>query len=354
MRTSRAMRRRHVPLVSLPIDQEDTMPSPIATDRAGYATIVVPLDGSNLCVSALPIATAIARASHGTLHLARVHAPIIATVDVGFPVPHWEEEIRESEHRYLAAVSEKVSTDREVRADSHLLDGPVGRAIKDLVVKLAANLVVITTHGRTGLSRAWLGSTADWLVRFAPVPVLLVRPPDEPTAPDVSLTHVLVALDGSERAERIVPEAIRFARLVGARLTLVRVVPPVAGSIGSHGALHARNEQRTMAVMRHAKDYLDGIARAFHREIGDLAVATEVVASERTAEAILERATTLGAGVIALSTRGRGASRLLVGSVADKVLRGFTGAVLALGPVAVKEMETDEIVLEAESTAAWH
>jgi nucleotide-binding universal stress UspA family protein len=332
------------------------MDAPVTTNASGYATIVVPLDGSSLCVSALPIATTIARASHGTVHLARVHAPLIATVDVGFPVPQWEDEIRESEQRYLAETTGTLSSEPGIQVEAHLLDGPVGRAIKDLVVKIGANLLVITTHGRTGLSRTWLGSTADWLVRFAPVPVLLVRPADDLSVPDISFEHLLVALDGSERAERIVPDAIRLGRLLGAHLTLLRVVQPVAGSIASYGVPtlpHARDEARTMAVMRQAKDYLDGIAHAFRHEIGDLAVTTEVVASDRTAEAILERARTLGAKVVALSTRGRGASRLLVGSVADKILRGFNGVVLALGPAAVRESETDEIVIESESTAGW-
>jgi nucleotide-binding universal stress UspA family protein len=81
-------------------------------------------------------------------------------------------------------------------------------------------------------------------------------------------------------------------------------------------------------------------------------VHTEVIASERTGEALLARAHGGSAEVIALSTRGRGASRLLVGSVADKVLRGFTGAVLALGPAAVRELETDAIVEEPEVITA--
>lgn len=72
--------------------------------------------------------------------------------------------------------------------------------------------------------------------------------------------------------------------------------------------------------------------------------------NDRAADAILERAHAEGAGVIALSTRGRGASRLLMGSVADKVLRAFTGAMLVRGRVAVRELESDELVIEDEST----
>ena len=86
------------------------------------------------------------------------------------------------------------------------------------------------------------------------------------------------------------------------------------------------------------------------RETG-LAVSTEVVVNDRAADAILERAHGVGADVIALSTRGRGASRLLVGSVADKVLRAFSGAMLVRGRVAVRELASDELVIEEESAA---
>ncbi|HEX7981833.1 MAG TPA: universal stress protein [Gemmatimonadaceae bacterium] len=321
-------------------------------NTSGFEKIVVPLDGSSLSECALPVATAIARASRATVYLARVHTPIIATMDISLPVLDWEDEIRASEQAYLSAVARMLSKE-DVQVEVRPLDGSVGRAIKDLVESVGANLVVITTHGRTGLSRTWLGSTADWLVRFAPAPVLMVRPPEEPAAREISLKHVLIALDGSERAERIIPEAIRLGRLVGARFTLVRVVQPIIRSlaaVGTPALAQVPDEERTSEIVRRTKDYLDGVAETFRREIGGLEVTTEAVASDRTADAILECARRGGAEIIALATRGRGASRLLVGSVADKVLRGFTGAVLALGPAAVREQMTDEVVIEPEST----
>ena len=78
------------------------MHSPLIPDSTGYAKIVVPLDGSSLSETALPVATSIARASQGTVYLVRVHTPIIAGVDVGFPMPDWEDEIRDSEQAHIA------------------------------------------------------------------------------------------------------------------------------------------------------------------------------------------------------------------------------------------------------------
>lgn len=325
-------------------------------DRPRYTKIVVPLDGSSLSESALPVATTIVRASHGALYLTRVHAPLVTAVDVGVSVPDWDDEIRESEQAYLTEAARGLPTGEGIHVDAQLLDGPVGRSIKDFVAKVGAHLVVLTTHGRTGLSRSWMGSTADWLVRFMPVPVLLVRPPDERSQRELSLTHVLIALDGSDRAERVIADAIGLGRLVGARFTFVRIVQPMERRPAADDASalpDVQDDERTSLIMHRAKDYLGRIAESLRQEMGGMDLRTEVVASDRTAEAILDRARTDGADVIALSTRGRGASRLLVGSVADKILRGFTGTVLALGPAAVRELETDELVSEEESTAGW-
>lgn len=323
------------------------------TDSAGFTTIVVPLDGSSLSEAALPVAATIARETHGTIHLARVHAPIVTAVDFGVFPPNFDDELRQAESDYLATTARTVAADVKVPTGTQLLDGSVGRAIRAYVEQIGASLVVISTHGRTGLSRMWLGSTTDWLVRFLPVPVLAVRPTGETPARGIGFEHILVALDGSDRSETIIPEAVRLGRPHGARFTLLRVVPPVVRELAPYASPTfppVRDEARTLDLVQRAKRYLDGVAESLRRETG-LQVSAEVVVSDRAADAILERAHAEGAGVIALSTRGRGASRLLVGSVADKVLRAFSGATLARGPVAVPEPESDEPAIDEEAAA---
>jgi nucleotide-binding universal stress UspA family protein len=100
-----------------------------------------------------------------------------------------------------------------------LLDGPVAEAIAAYAETHRVDLVVMTTHGRGLLSRAWLGSVADRLVRQLPMPMLLVRPhetdPADITNPP-SINHVLIPLDGSELSECIVPHALALGRLMGA------------------------------------------------------------------------------------------------------------------------------------------
>lgn len=323
------------------------------THSSAYTKIVVPLDGSNLSEAALPVAAAIARATHGTIHLARVHAPVVTAVDFGIFPPNFEDELRQAEQDYLATTARTLAHEVKVPIGTQLLDGSIGHAIKAYVEQIGATLVVISTHGRTGLSRMWLGSTTDWLVRFLPVPVLAVRPTGEGPAQPISFAHILVALDGSDRSETIIPEAVRLGRPYGSRITLLRVVPPVVRELAPYASPTfppVRDEGRTEDLVARATRYLDGIAEPLRRETG-LEVTTEVVVNERAADAILERADADGAGVIALSTRGRGASRLLVGSVADKVLRAFSGATLARGRAAVREPESDELGMEAAVAA---
>lgn len=327
------------------------MRSNTSNDSTAFVRILVPLDGSALSEAALPLAERVARASRATIVLVRVHIPAIIGTDAGFIPPHWEAEVRESERDYLSRAGNDLASRSGLAVETELLEGTPGEAIGRYAERAGANLIVASTSGRTGWNRAWIGSTADWLVRFAPVPVLLVRPEPDAAVSDRAATHVLVTLDGSERSEKILPDALRLARVGHARMTLLRVVPPVARSFGAYGtpgATASRDEQRTLDVMREAKDALERVADRLRKEEPSLQVETEVIASESIAGAILERARDASADAVAMCSRGRGASRLLLGSVADKLLRGFDGVLLLLGPVALREMESDWIVEEEE------
>lgn len=324
------------------------MDAPLTGDTSGYRRIVVPLDGSMFAEAALPVAAAIARESHSTISLVEVHEPILGEADVSFALSAgWDDELREGEHEYLTRTANRLAEENAIPVETALLDDPVASAIAHHVAKVEASLLVITTHGRTGLSRAWLGSTADWLARFAGVPVLLVHPAkdDEAHRPPTTFRHILVPLDGSARAERVLPDAVRLGQLQAARYTLVRVVAPIVRAFtpyASMGIPMAPEEEGTRRVLDEAKQYLTDVAAQLRRKHGTLYIETEAIAGEHVADAVLTRARAVSADVVAMSTRGRGASRLLLGSVADKILRGFDGAMLLLGPVAARELQGEE------------
>jgi nucleotide-binding universal stress UspA family protein len=176
----------------------------------------------------------------------------------------------------------------------------------------------------------WLGSVADAVVRNATVPVLILRPTertqDERTAHHL-FKHVLVLLDGSALAAQALDPAVAVARASGADLTLLRVVTPVPLLSAYDVTVPLAypplvpDEPATRQLVSEVATELAEIAQRLHDE-HRLDVRSEVVVSERTPISIIDFARAHDVDLIAMCTHGRGATRLLVGSVADAVLRG--------------------------------
>jgi nucleotide-binding universal stress UspA family protein len=243
--------------------------------------------------------------------------------------------IREQEQAYLDGVAQRLKSHSSSRIGARLVDGRVVDSIRDWAQSRAADLIVMTTHGRGPLSRCWLGSIADQLVRRSPVPVLLVPP--HTNVPDLQsepvLSHILIPLDGSEPAEQVVEPAVSVGHLMGAVYTLLRVVEPLIG-VGYDPvtiAYEVQDEHALALKQQDAQIYLGRVAERFRQQ--SLQVNTCVRVGHQPAAVILEQAASEGVTMIALQTQGRrGLSRVLLGSVADKVIRGATVPVLASRP----------------------
>jgi nucleotide-binding universal stress UspA family protein len=214
-----------------------------------------------------------------------------------------------------------------VAAEVELLHGASVRTLRSFIRREQIDLVVMSTHGRGGLGRAWLGSVAESLIREVAVPILIVHPSEDGTV-DLRPAHirrVLVALDGSPAAESAFSAAREICQLEGAECVLLRVVVPPMHAISpsiAHTAryLHDYNE----AGRREAEGYLTAIGAEL-----DAVRRHEVAVDHQPARAILRAADAAEADLIALGTRGAGTlGRLLLGSVADKVMRGSTLPVL--------------------------
>lgn len=293
-----------------------------------YRTILVPLDGSKLAEQALPLALAVARRADADLHLARVHRPAAhaGTADGATAAA--------GDEAYLAAVAGRAGG---VPVETAVLEGPVVPALCQHARAVKASLMVLTTHGRGPLSRFWLGSTADDLVRHTPVPLLIHRP--DPAAPpppaDVRFRRILVPLDGSDVAEEALGPAAEMARIMGATLTFLRVVEPVP-LVAPDGLVYTPPSLDTALLDEltvQARKYVDHVAARWEGE--GLTVDTRVAVNDVPAAAILEAAGVPGeAGshdLIALATHGRSrVARLFLGSVADKLVRGAPCPVLVV------------------------
>ena len=301
-----------------------------------YRSILAPLDGSSFSEHALPIAAMLARRTGATLRLALVHVPFVAGYANGAPIidETLDAQSRAADRAYLRAVQERLAAEQNLTVVGTVLDGPVVEAIGQHAAAVNADLVVMTTNGRGGLARIWLGSVAHALIRQVTAPLLAVRPSE--AAPDLdhapTFPKILIPLDGSKRAEHMFTPALAFGELLQARYTLLQVVEP-ARLIGYAPQAYAVGlEQETTRRCREtAARYLDGIAT--HMRSMSLEVSTRVIIDRQPAVAILEHARLEGMDLIALSTRGRGGlGRVLVGSVADKVLRGAEIPVLIYRP----------------------
>ena len=134
---------------------------------------------------------------------------------------------------------------------------------------------------------------------------------------DGTYNHILVALDGSEAAEQILPQVQMLQRTMGSRVTLISVVSLLQGLLPEPS--HADLKPVLQEVEGETQSYLNRVAERLQREGGTVDVEYPEGAP---AETIVRRATELQVDLLALTTRGRGGiDRTLFGSVADKVLR---------------------------------
>jgi nucleotide-binding universal stress UspA family protein len=303
-----------------------------------YRNILVPLDGSAFAEHALPLAVSIARRAGATLQLVQVHVPVAALYSASELVadPTLDVAIRQNVGAYLDGMVHRLTETGPVQVTRTVVDGPVAEALHEQALAVPAELVVMATHGSGGLSRFWLGSVADALVRRLPVPVLLLRPQEG--APDLArdpvLRHILVSLDGSELAEQALGTAVTLRTLMQADYLLVRVVDPLehAGRDTAGLPISGLVAEGRKRLQEEATAYLERTAERLRGQ--SLRVRTRVVVSFQAAEAILGQAGTPPIDLIALSTHGRGGlPRLLLGSVADKVIRGAVTPVLVHRPV---------------------
>lgn len=143
-----------------------------------YKRILVPVDGSPTALKGLDAAIRLAKDGGGRLrllHIVEEYAAFTAP-DAGVNITPILEALKAGGRKTLAKVQQRARA-AGVKADAALLENFGGR-VADLIVEQAkrwkADLIVMGTHGRRGVQRVLVGSDADLVVRYSPVPVLLV------------------------------------------------------------------------------------------------------------------------------------------------------------------------------------
>jgi nucleotide-binding universal stress UspA family protein len=292
-----------------------------------FQRLLVPLDGSPLAEQAIPMAGALARRAGAEVHLAWIQPGVPRYPYVPSEIPREiEREVRQRKESYLKAQAEAIETCYGREAICAVRDGDPAGTLAGYARTNGIDLIIMTTHGRGGVSRLWLGSIADRLLRCTTTPVLLLR--SEKRAQATDLRHVLVALDGSEAGAAVLEPALALVSLFHERrCSLVQVIelPSAAPwDLASELDGKAVEEQRTLATRNLERQAAKAAA------VGIAATATVHVAPGVGGQ-ILALAEKIDSDVIAIGTHGvHGLERLLLGSVADKVVRGAEKPVLVV------------------------
>ncbi len=291
--------------------------------------ILVPLDGSDLSERILPYATEVARRAKAEIVLTSSLQPV-GVWDATATAINWERE-EQAAKTYLTTVQERLTADgHNVRTLP--LQGEAAEAILGAAEKEKADLITMSTHGRSGIMRWLLGSIADRVIQLSPVPVLLIRPREDRDDPPPRFERILVPLDGSDVAAKALPFVKDFARLFNSDLVLYHAV----STTGAYPSFESANAQimgelletmQTEAQTMLAATAKDLEAEGFH--------ATADVSMALAADGILDATKRANAGLIAIGTHGRsGLGRAVLGSVANAVVRRAEIPCLLVHPTA--------------------
>lgn len=297
-----------------------------------FQRILVPLDGSSLSEQVVPFAAALAKAAKGSVTLLHV-VDVSALQDTGqvwVEMPSVKQFVDEELARartYLETVQGRLQADG-VAAEIEVAIGTPTGVIGDAIENTKADLVAMSTHGRSGLARWVIGSVADKVIRESGKPLLLFRPQEGAAAGAATIRNIIIPLDGSELAEQALPTAEALAKDLDGTVTVFRAVStytfafaepyPFGGAEATADILEA--------IEQEAEDYVAG-------KVGELSGRGVKATGKRVlgdpATQLVDLAHETADSLTVMSTHGRsGVARTLLGSVADKVVRSSGRPVL--------------------------
>lgn len=309
-----------------------------------YKTIVVPLDTSVLAEAAITYVRRLVAPQ--VTHLVLVHSiePQEYRYGTAPAQSHTYAELLEGVEPvtvdYFSALRNKLQ-EEGYSVTVHLAKGNAAQLIVDVAVQEQADLIAMTTHGRTGFRRWVLGSIAEQVLKTAHQPVLLVRSTVAASNPPHP-TRLLLPLDGSPLAESVLPQAQSIALDTGATVLMAQVIQP-STEVGTRDGLSITQPSEQVSTAQH---YLQTMAEQL-RQAG-VKVETHLYCG-KPAEAILKAASDEAIDLIVMSTHGySGFTKWVYGSVANEVLhkalcplllnRAFPKAVTRIDALSAEEL----------------
>jgi nucleotide-binding universal stress UspA family protein len=314
----------HARMQSMPLKTEAAAQRTDAASFLRIERILVPLDFSESSIDALRFALPFAREFGARLDLLHVIEPAARFSgppgDMGYLPPTYDKQ----QQRDAAARLKKLAATevrRPVHANTLVREGAPARVINAVAGERRSNLLVLSTHGHTGLKRFFLGSTAEAVVRRAPCPVLTVRrrvlartgtlqsPPSE------RINRILVPVDFSASSRGLVIYAAAFATQFRASLVLLHVVNHI--NVPARVVYYATRLQLIVSErgIRHLAEFA---GRLVPTDIES----EQIVRAGTPYDVIRHVAWREKADLIIIGTRGHGAvKRFFIGGTAGRVVR---------------------------------
>lgn len=338
-----------------------------------FQRILVPLDGSLLAESALPAAARIARATGAKLTLLRAVVPLedLAWQAKGMAMNIGQvfERERAEASSYLQRIG-AIEPLHGLNVHTQVVQGHPVQTILYEAQTYAMDLIVMCSHGDSGVKRWMMGSVSRKVARHSHVPVLLLRPQDNGTIAqfpeELQQVRILVPLDGSPLAEEALAPAIALCKAVSstkpAALHLASVIPPFTVQITG-----MEQEQ----IVKAAQSYLTSIEQRLQQQgdASELTITSSVTldVDVDVAHALVELAETgkgmeeikdfTGCDVIVMSTHGRGGlAHWMIGSVTERVLDATKRPILIAHPKEIhvrQQAEQREREISSVSEVSW-
>jgi len=244
-------------------------------------------------------------------------------------------------------LKKSYTPDRKLAIDYLTREGSPAEQILLAAQEFECSLIVVGTHGRTGLSRLLAGSVAEEVIRGAKCPVLALRTPEHEGHASQRIRCILTPIDQSESSLHAARLARSLAKQLGARLVLLEVAPPEVFT--GTDILIPVDLRACRQALEDSRRELDG---------PDLSAPVEAVLRQGYVDSeILDLAKSLPCDLIVMGTHGRsGLSRLLMGSVTEAVLRRSSFPVLAVKPASslLKEEAVRERIQDPKPAEERH
>jgi len=310
--------------------------------------LLVPLDGSPLAETVLPHAVALAQAFGSRLTLLRaVAGPRDESASRTVDPLTWQ--MRKAEARaYLEQVLGRVQ-EAGVEVERTVVEGMAAEQIVAFAHAHGVDGIVLSSHGRSGLSDWNVSSVVQKVILRAFMPVLIVRAYRD-MAPDLlglRYRRLLVPLDGSQRAEYVLPVAARLAGFHACPLLLAQVVnrPEVPRRTPLTQEELDLVEQLTSLNREKGEEYLHDLQARLGAD-----VETRLLISESPAEALHQLVAEVDVDLVLLSAHGYSGTRWPYGSVALNFIAYGTTPLLIMQDISEQDAQPTEAQKAAQET----